>query len=649
MCGITGYYSPKTPPVASVLRNMASRIAHRGPDGSGIWVDADSGIALAHRRLAIVDLTDAGYQPMISDDANMILTFNGEIYNHHDLRAELMAAGWTGGWRGHSDTETLLAAIQTWGVPASLARLTGMFAFALWNKKRQVLTIARDRAGEKPLYYGHSGETFLFGSELKALVVHPDWKGEIDRNSLTLYMRYGYVPAPHSIFKSIFKLPPAHFVEVGKDQTGPIIPKCYWDLGKVAQNGMAARLEDAPDAIVDQLDARLRAAVGKQMEADVPLGAFLSGGIDSSTIVALMQAQSSQPVQTFTIGFDVPGYNEAENAKAVAAHLGTKHTELYLTPQDALDVVPRLPEIWDEPFADSSQIPTLLLAQMTRQHVTVALSGDAGDELFCGYNRYGQGYSLHRKLRSMPGPLRQMASAALSAVPAHAMDKLVQRLPARFRYPAVGDRLHKLARVINRAEGPEFYRALVSQFQDPADLVLHGAEPSTVLTRPEDWPDFTDFRECMMYLDTLTYLPDDILTKVDRASMAVSLETRVPFLDHDLIEWVWRLPMDVKLRNGQTKWALRQVLQRYVPSALVDRPKMGFGIPIEHWLAGPLKDWASALLGERLLREQGYLNVPMVRKMWTDHCSGKHRWHHQLWTVLMFQAWLRENSVKDCS
>lgn len=640
MCGISGYVSTSTQARADIVTAMADRIAHRGPDASGAWVDEEAGVALAHRRLSIVDLSQAGHQPMVSADGQLVLVFNGEIYNHRALRAEVEAAGWRSGWRGNSDTESLLGALQRWGVEATLPRLNGMFSFALWDRGRQILSLARDRAGEKPLYYGRASGSFLFGSEIKALSAHPDWQGGIDRDVLSLYLRHAFVPDPWCIHAGMAKLAPAHWVEVRGGVAGE--PVCYWDMSQVARS---PRRGDSAEVLVDELEARLKRAVSLRMEADVPLGAFLSGGIDSSTIVALMQAQSDRPVRTFTIGFNVPGYNEAEHARAVAQHLGTEHTELYLSPRDALEVVPQLPLIWDEPFADSSQIPMLLLSRMTREHVTVALSGDAGDELFCGYNRYGQGYALHRRLRELPRPMRSLLSAALQALPAHRLDRAMQHMPRRLRYPAMGDRLKKLGAVLSHAEGAQFYRALISQFQEPAAVVIGGREPQTLLSQPERWPGLDDFRETMMFLDTLTYLPGDILTKVDRATMATGLEARAPFLDHEVIGFAWSLPLSAKLCEGKTKWVLRQVLGRHVPRALFERPKMGFGIPIEHWLSGPLRDWAEDLLDERLLREQGYLDAAAVHSLWSEHCTGRRRHHSRLWTILMFQAWLRENET----
>jgi len=639
LCGITGFWG-KCAQANQVARAMASRIAHRGPDSSGEWLDEEAGIALAHRRLAIIDLSEAGHQPMLSRDGRYVLTYNGEIYNHQDIRAEIEAADGPQNWRGHSDTETLLAAISRFGLQGALERCNGMFAFALWDRQLRLLHLARDRMGEKPLYYGHQKLSFLFGSELKALTAHPDWQGVVDRNALTLFLRHNAVPAPYSIYQNLKKLPAAHYVTISAGGAEVSDPVCYWSLEAAVARGQAALLQGSPEALTDQLEALLKDAIGLRMAADVPLGAFLSGGIDSSTVVALMQAQSSRPVRTFSIGFDEAGYNEAQHAKVVAAHLGTEHTELYVRPDDALALISRLPEIWDEPFADSSQLPTLLVSQMARQHVTVSLSGDGGDELFCGYGRYAVGQRIWGKLSMVPRPLRAAAGAALSHMPVQALQKVNDLLPKRLRQPASGDRLLKLAKVLGYPDGAGFYRSLVSHHNDPASVVIDGGEPPTVLTDRALWPEVSDFREQMMYLDAKTYLPDDILTKVDRASMAVSLEARVPLLDHRVVEFAYALPLAMKLREGQSKWLLRQVLYRHVPRQIIDRPKMGFGVPIEHWLRGQLRDWGEALLSEKRLHDDGYFDPAPIRRMWEEHQSGKRRWHYYLWDVLMFQAWL---------
>jgi asparagine synthase (glutamine-hydrolysing) len=618
---------------------MARRIQHRGPDDAGVWLNEEGDLALAHQRLAIIDLTPAGHQPMISPCGRFTLVYNGEIYNHQDLRAELEDEGGHFDWCGHSDTETLLAALRHWGVEGALQRLNGMFAFALWDNAKRNLFLARDRMGEKPLYYGCSGGSFLFGSELKSLVAHPHWQGDIDRNALTLYMRHNYVPAPWSIYQGISKLPPAHFVVVRDSGQEVSEPQRYWDLGQIAESG-AAGAKGTPEELVDELDGLLRDAVFRRMAADVPLGAFLSGGFDSTVVAALMQAQSAQPVKTFTIGFHEKDYNEAEHAMAVARHLGTDHTEFYVSPEEAVAVIPRLPAIWDEPFSDSSQIPTLLVSELARKHVTVSLSGDGGDELFFGYKRYTQGYQLWRTLRLFPLPLRQVLGRLMQAVPGAQLERLVRLLPKRLQVPHLADRLPKLAEVIKENSGESYYQRLVSHWKDPAAVVRGGVEPDTLFDTPERLPKLPGLRERMMYLDSLTYLPDDILTKVDRASMAVSLEARVPLLDHRVVEFAWRVPTSLKYRDGKGKWLLREVLYRYVPRELMERPKMGFGVPIEHWLRGSLREWGEELLGEKRLQEEGLFDPAPIRKMWHEHVTGKRRWHYYLWDVLMFQAWL---------
>lgn len=649
MCGIAGFWSTGALPDAGVLARMADTLVHRGPDDAGGWVDESAGIGLAHRRLSILDLSPAGHQPMVSASGRYVIVFNGEIFNHLELRATLesftlpsQGGGNKGGWRGHSDTETLLAAFESWGVEATLKKCVGMFAFALWDRETRTLTLARDRLGEKPLYYGWQKGVLLFGSELKALKAHPAFVGEIDRDALTLFLRHSAIPAPYSIYQGIHKLPPGTFLQLHAGQKDAR-PVAYWSVLSVAEAGQRNLFRGGDTEAVAELERLLGQAVGGQMLADVPLGAFLSGGIDSTTVVALMQAQSARPVKTFTIGFNETGYNEAEHAHAVARHLGTEHTELYVIPQDAMDVIPSLSAIYDEPFADSSQIPTCLVSRLARQHVTVNLSGDGGDELFGGYNRYFWARNIWRKLGWMPRPLRAAVAGVLTTVPPAswntAFQKLERWLPARLRYANPGDKLHKVAEILAVRSPEEIYLGLVSHWKNPAQLVPGSHEPLTLLTDPAYRADLPGFEHRMMYLDTVTYLPDDILTKVDRAAMSVSLETRVPLLDHRVVEFAWSLPLHMKIRHGQGKWLLRQVLYRHVPQAMMERPKMGFGVPIDQWLRGPLKPWAEALIEPDRLRREGLFDPAPIQRKWLEHQAGARNWSYYLWDVLMFQAW----------
>lgn len=641
MCGFAGFLTTAgLDSFEATLSRMADAIRHRGPDDSGLWADRATGIGLAHRRLSIVDLSPAGHQPMVSFTGRYMVVFNGEIYNHLALRKNLPPAA---AWRGHSDTETLLAGFEVWGVIATIRRAIGMFAIAVWDRESQTLTLVRDRIGEKPLYYGWQGATFLFGSELKALRAHPDFCSDVDRDALCLFMRHNYIPAPYSIYQNIFKLPPGCSLTVSLREREPKI-SAYWSLAQVAEAGVVTPFEGNAEQSVDELEALLKDAVGQQMMADVPLGAFLSGGIDSSTVVALMQAQSSRPVKTFTIGFNEEGYNEAVHAKAVAAHLGTDHTELYVTADQAMGVIPRLPVLYDEPFADSSQIPTFLVSQLARQHVTVCLSGDAGDELFCGYNRYVMTAQMWKQLSLLPMGLRKTLASGLTGIAPktwnHILRPIQFGMPHSLRMSNIGDKLHKGAAVLDSCSAEELYLKLISHWPDPASVVRNATEHPTALTG--NTPELAGLTEVqrMMALDMLTYLPDDILVKVDRAAMGVSLEGRVPFLDHRVVEFAWRLPQSLKLQDGQGKWVLRQVLYRHVPKELIERPKMGFGVPLHDWLRGPLREWAESLLDESRLRREGYFHPTPIRKKWVEHLSGQRNWQHHLWNVLMFQAWL---------
>jgi asparagine synthase (glutamine-hydrolysing) len=620
---------------------MTAALAHRGPDDSGIWSDPDGGPILGHRRLSILDLSPEGHQPMASRDGSLVLVFNGEIYNHRELRAQL--AGQGASFRGRSDTEAMLAAFQAWGVHAALAKMVGMFAFALWDRRSRRLYLSRDRVGEKPLYYGSQAGVFAFASELKAFA-HLGWDLEIDRGAVATYVRHGYVPAPHTIYRGIRKLVPGTVFEIdpSRGDEGASVP--YWDPRAAVENGIAHRFEGSDSEAVEALEARLSQAILGQMEADVPLGTFLSGGIDSSLITALMQKQSANKVRTFTIGFREERFNEAPYARDVAAHLGTDHTELYVEGRDALDVIPSLASIYDEPFSDYSQIPTYLVSKLTRSKVTVCLSGDGGDELFFGYPRYAQALSAWERVSRLPASLRRPLGGALRAVPGAAADAAFgwagPLLARRGRDPSVARHFDRLGRLLGHAAPAGLYREFVSHAQEPSRLARHGREAATVFTDPAACPRGAGPGEIMMFLDLVSYLPDAIMTKVDRASMAVSLETRAPFLDHRVVEFAWSLPMRFKVRNGRPKYLLRELLYRHVPAALIDRPKMGFGFPVADWLRGPLRDWAEALLDPERIRREGLLEAAPIARMWEDHLSGVRDSYSRLWDILMFQAWL---------
>jgi asparagine synthase (glutamine-hydrolysing) len=641
MCGIAGFWTVDglEETFEATLCSMTSAISHRGPDDEGYWVDGDAGIALGHRRLSIIDLSPEGHQPMVSASGRYVISYNGEVYNFQELRKELDGSG----WRGQSDTEVILKAIETWGLTEAVKYFVGMFAFTLWDRKERVLHLVRDRLGIKPLYYGWAGKTFLFASELKALTKHPVFQAEINRDALSLFLRHSYIPAPYSIYEGIYKLLPGTILTLAQPTCQPS-GETYWSMKDVAERCIDDPFIGTEAEAIEYLDGILREAVAMRMVADVPLGAFLSGGIDSSTVVALMQSRSSQPIKTFSIGFHESHYNEAEHARAVARSLGTDHTELYVTPEEAMAVIPELPRFYDEPFSDSSQIPTFLVSQLTRQHVTVSLSGDGGDELFGGYKRYNAAQDLWRVTGWITDFTRRALARILLTVPVRAWDGAFGWLaPALNKYGregSVGDKLHKLAGVIATTTPELLYRRMVSHWENPASLVLNAAEPDTALTDQTQWASLSDFMLWMMYLDTITYLPDDILTKVDRASMGVSLEARVPLLDHRIVEFVWRLPVSLRLRHGQGKWLLRQVLYKYVPRELIERPKMGFGVPIDAWLRGPLRDWAEALLDKKRLREEGLFTSEPIRQKWIEHLSSTRNWYYHLWDVLMFQAWL---------
>ncbi len=642
MCGITGFLDTQRRLGDNELRAQAAAMAetlrHRGPDAQTVWIDAERGVALGHTRLSIIDLSAAGAQPMVSSCGRFVLSYNGEVYNAGELRTELEKAGRR--FRGHSDTEVMVEGCAVWGVQPTVERLIGMFAFAAWDQRDKRLTLVRDRLGIKPLYWGLQNGRLLFASELKALRVLPDWRGALDRNALAAYLRYGYVPAPACIYQGIQKLMPGTLLEfsgAGEPQT-----RSYWSLGEIAEQGQQNPLDVSDQEAEQMLESLLADAVKRRLVSDVPLGMFLSGGVDSSIVAALMQAASARPIRTFSIGFHEQNYDEAHHAKRVAAHLKTEHEELYVTPAEAQAVIPKLPTIYDEPFADSSQIPTFLVSQMTRRHVTVALSGDGGDELFAGYNRYSTGLGLAKTIRILPRPLRAALAAATKSVSPQAWDRVFALVPERVRPRQAGDKMHKLAAVLPE-DATGFYQHLISQWDGAWQLVAGADEPRHALSDAQIRGRFADDLSWMQYLDMATYLPDDILTKVDRASMAVSLEARVPLLDHRVVQLAWRLPERFKVRDGKGKWLLRQVLYKYVPKSLIERPKMGFGVPIDAWLRGPLKAWAADLLDPVAMKKAGILDPAPIMQKWNEHQSGARNWPQFLWNMLMFEAWRREN------
>lgn len=653
MCGVAGVWrvSGAGGDIGAWWYKAVATLRHRGPDDCGVYFDRESGIGLGHTRLSILDLSREGHQPMTSASGRYVIVYNGEIYNHGELSKDLASTGVL--FRGRSDTEVLLAGIEAWGLNRTLERSIGMFALALWDKKEKSLSLARDRVGIKPLYFGWTRSGFAFASELKAFKALPEFDNTISRDALAAYLKLNYVPAPWSIFEGIYKLRPGTVLRVSRNfaakKRGPgeidDASEQFWSPKDKVQEAISRPYPGSfGEASVD-LEKLLLDAVGSRMVADVPLGALLSGGIDSSTVVALMQAQSSRPVKTFSIGFEEQGFDEARYAKAVAAHLSTDHTELYVSPKSAREVIPHLAHIYDEPFSDPSQIPTYLVSRLTRQEVTVALSGDGGDELFGGYNRYVMGDKIWRTIGSWPLAVRRgLARAIRLGSPetwdsVHALFQPV--VPENYRFSQPGHKMHRLADVICDRGPNETYNRLISQWMNPERLV-----PGSIRlpTATDDVPQLSTQVERMMWMDFVSYLPDDILTKVDRASMAVSLEARVPLLDHRVVEFAWRLPLNYKIHNGVGKQVLRDVLYRYVPRELIERPKQGFGIPLEDWLRGPLREWAEDSLSENRLREQGFFDPVPIRKAWGEHLSGQRNHGFKLWSILMFQAWLSSDS-----
>lgn len=650
MCGLAGTLTGAglNREASRELRMMLDTISHRGPDDQGEWIDRDAGVALGSRRLAILDISPQGHMPMVSASGNLVLAYNGEIYNFSEIRLELEKCGQR--FRGHSDTEVFLAAIDRWGLERALAKVVGMFAFALWDRSNRTLRLVRDRLGEKPLHWARCGQSLLFASELKAFCVHSEWQNQIDRNALALLLRHGYIPAPHTIYRNAKKVVPGTILTFGQD--GLLLQESqYWSARQAAETSNRAPFSQKEADVLHELDSSLRRTIRQQMVADVPVGAFLSGGIDSSLVVALMQSESASPVRTFTVGFHERDYDEATFARAVAGHLGTDHTELYVTPTEALETIPRLAMVYDEPFADSSQIPMLLVASLAHQHVKVSLSGDGGDELFGGYTRYHWGVAAWDRISRFPSPIRRVAANAISSAPAGLWNQLARAaspfLAARLRAPKLEPKLRAIADMMSAGTQTEFYRRQVSYWQNPNDVVLFAEEPATFISDPKLWPDFSNPVARMMALDLYTYLPDDIMVKVDRATMAVSLEARAPFLDHRIVELAWKIPMHMKVSHGHGKIVLKQLLAKYVPRSLTDRPKMGFGVPVDEWLRGPLRGWADDLLSEQRLRREGFFQPDKIRRVWEQHRAGAYDHSYALWCVLMFQAWLEQRPSHD--
>ncbi len=653
MCGIAGFWKntsiQSTDWLKKTASTMANTLAHRGPDDSGIWVDEEVGIAFGHRRLSIIDVSDAGHQPMISADGRFVVTYNGEVYNFQELRQQLEKKSHC--FKGDSDTEVMLAAFVQWGVEASVKKFNGMFAFAVWDRLDRLLWLARDRIGEKPLYFGVQNGTFFFASELKAIRTHPQFEPRIDRNALASFLRFSYVPAPYSIYKGVRKLLPGHCISL-KFPTDTSQSQPYWSLENVVKKGLQNPFSGSEEEAINELEKRLKKTVKSRMVSDVPLGAFLSGGIDSSTIVALMQSESDRPINTFTVGFREQKFNEAVHANKVAQHLGTNHTELYVTHREAMDVIPKLPEMYDEPFADSSQIPTHLISALSRKHVTVALSGDGGDELFAGYNRYLIAERLWKVASRIPNALKNITADLVAGISPESIERFYGKiegiLPRRMKVSLPTEKFYKLASVLRATSSPQaVYKRIVSIIHTPEKFLKSSNELPTTLDSKTSWQEIDDTVLTMVYLDLMTYHPDDILQKVDRAAMSVSLETRVPYLDHNLVEFIISLPLDMKIRNGSNKWVLRKVLYRHLPQKLMERPKMGFAVPVGDWIKESMREWTESLINEKQLEEESYLNAQAVDEMWQQHLSGKFNHTHELWNILMFQAWLRNSQPKS--